>query len=361
MKKLYPGLILILVLVLSIGLYFLSQYLLNTPQILPEELITEPAVDTTPAPIDSLPATTPKACTEKWVCGKWTTCSKEGTTIRSCVDVSKCGTYDTRPLENVTCNYLPIQDTTPFQVSVEVPVGHDVVSPGADLMVFTTISQLIDRPQTPAALEYKVVDPKGKKIIEKTTPLIVTESLSLLETFTIPETTSNGYYTLSVVLNYVDDKATSSKKFMVVGEENLFSTIPSREFYWIAASILVLILFSFLIPRIFTKLRLAVRHNKPGDETIELAKKALALLDKGELDKAHKLAKETKATYEKLSREEKNKLHKEYKSLALEMRQTIKTLKSYHTQRRQSENFKKELYDITKKELQKMKRKKNKK
>ena len=52
------------------------------------------------------------SCDENWRCTEWSTCSKGGIQFRTCVDVAKCGTFDSKPSGNQTCIYTPLPNCT---------------------------------------------------------------------------------------------------------------------------------------------------------------------------------------------------------------------------------------------------------
>lgn len=46
-------------------------------------------------------------CTEFWVCSDWSYCLGSGIRMRTCTDVNRCGTADTKPSETENCT--PVQ------------------------------------------------------------------------------------------------------------------------------------------------------------------------------------------------------------------------------------------------------------
>ena len=46
-------------------------------------------------------------CTEFWVCSDWSFCLGSGVRMRTCSDVNRCGTADTKPAETEKCS--PVQ------------------------------------------------------------------------------------------------------------------------------------------------------------------------------------------------------------------------------------------------------------
>lgn len=76
-------------------------------------------------------AGTIQICEEKWNCSEWSPCFPNGTQIRKCIDLNKCGTTKKKPEEIRSCKYIPpITEITQPLSNITTICGNNVCEEG---------------------------------------------------------------------------------------------------------------------------------------------------------------------------------------------------------------------------------------
>ncbi len=165
-------------------------------------------------------------CAEAWECTEWSACSAGGMQKRACVDVSKCGTTENKPLTSRACKYkapeAEIADGTVealFDINVEL-TEEEVTSDG-ELMGKVTLINFGDEGSVDANLYYAILDSEGNVVYEGRETVAVETQKEFIKTFDVSDFAS-GEYTLVMDLEYAgqSEPAKTERVFSVEGEED---------------------------------------------------------------------------------------------------------------------------------------------
>ncbi|MEM7816267.1 MAG: hypothetical protein QXN71_04050 [Candidatus Aenigmatarchaeota archaeon] len=65
--------------------------------------------------ISTIPVYSQEACSEMWVCTDWSFCLGSGVQIRTCKDINRCGTENSKPPEVQECTPIAVRESVPPQ------------------------------------------------------------------------------------------------------------------------------------------------------------------------------------------------------------------------------------------------------
>jgi len=161
-------------------------------------------------------------CIERWKCNAWSACSKYGLRIRTCTDLSACGTTTTKPSISEVCNQKEYNTTLKSPKKALFDILTDIVTEpkksGEDLVVKISLINFGLKGTVNANLSYKILDNESTlvKQFNETVPVSTqTEFLKHINTSGLLK----GKYTLIIDLTYPGqiDPANTEKIFNIGG------------------------------------------------------------------------------------------------------------------------------------------------
>ncbi|MBW2989591.1 hypothetical protein KY358_04720, partial [Candidatus Woesearchaeota archaeon] len=152
-------------------------------------------------------------CIGEWDCSPWTPspCPSSGIQARSCINTNNC--LRDKPPESRICTppmpLLPLFDLSvdPFEPELK---------PGEDLLALVSLTNFGVPGPVEVALGYSIIGPEGNVVMAEHEAREVEVQLQFFRQFKLPEGLTPGEYSISAVLTYGNQQATSQDTFRIV-------------------------------------------------------------------------------------------------------------------------------------------------